>query len=69
MLPFNPGGHADYLDFIFNQLHKYYPNPDSLPRDTREIIEHFYQKDLSHVDEMLKDVTLSLVLHLGFLPA
>lgn len=55
LLPFNPGGHAAYQDFIFNQLRKYYPNTDSLPRDTWEIIEHFYQKDLSHVDEMLKD--------------
>ena len=55
MLPFNPGGHAAYQDFIFNQLRKYYPNTDSLPRDTWEIIEHFYQKDLSQVDVMLKD--------------
>lgn len=55
MLPFNPCGHTAYQDFLVSQLRKHYPNPDSIPKDVWEIIEKFYLKDLSGLDEFLRD--------------
>ena len=55
MLPNNPGGHPAYQDFLFAQLSIYYPNPKALDSKTWQIIERFYQLDLSHIDEMMKD--------------
>ena len=55
MLPFNPGGHPAYQDFLVSQLHKYYPDPNKIPHDTWEIMERFYNKDLSQVDVIMRD--------------
>lgn len=55
MLPYNPGGHAAYQDFLVAQLRKYYPNPNRIPQDTWEVLEHFYLKDLSRVDVTMCD--------------
>ena len=53
MLPINCGSHADYQNFVTENLRKYYPNPDSISRSTRDIIERFWHLDLSYTDELL----------------
>ena len=53
MLPVNCGSHADYQNFVVSNLRKYYPNPDSLARSTWDIIERFWNLDLSYTDELL----------------
>lgn len=55
LLSFNPGGHTAYQDFLVENLCKYYPNPDSIPTNVWDIMERFYLKDLSKVDEMMRD--------------
>lgn len=55
MLPVNTGGHAAYQNFVVENLRKYYPDPDSIPRSTWDIIEHFWRLDLSYTDIYLKD--------------
>lgn len=55
MLPFNSGGHAAYQDFVVQNLREYYPNPESIPNDVWDIMERFFLKDLSRVDEMMRD--------------
>ena len=55
MLPVFFGGHSAYQNFVLDNLRKYYPNPDSIPRSTWEIIDHFWNLDLSFTDEFLKD--------------
>ena len=47
MLPVNCGSHADYQNFVVTNLRKYYPNPDVLARSTWDIIERFWNLDLS----------------------
>jgi len=55
MIPFNPGGHHAYQHFLLSDLRKYYPDPDSIPIETREILEKFYAMDLSETDVIMKD--------------
>lgn len=55
MLPYNPGGHSAYQDFLVENLRKYYPNPDLIPNDVWDIMDRFFLKDLSHVDEIMRD--------------
>ena len=56
MKPINIGGHAAYQDRVLTQLHKYYPDADSLfDADTWEIIEQFWALDLSPVDLLMQD--------------
>ncbi len=55
MLPINSGGHSAYQNFIVNQLRKYYPDCNSIPRETWNIIEHFWLTDLSKTDSLMKD--------------
>ena len=55
MLPVFSGGHSAYQNFVLDNLRKYYPDPDSIPRSTWEIIDHFWNLDLSFTDEFLKD--------------
>ena len=55
MLPVNSGGHSAYQDFVTENLRKYYPNPNALPRATWDIIERFWNLDLSYTDELLRD--------------
>ena len=54
MLPIPSGGHAAYQDFLKTNLPNYYPNPDSIPSSTWNIIEHFWHLDLSYTDELLR---------------
>ena len=42
MLPVNCGSHADYQNFVTENLRKYYPNPDAIARSTWDIIERFW---------------------------
>ena len=47
MLPVNSGGHSAYQNFVVTNLHKYYPNPDKIARSTWDIIDRFWNLDLS----------------------
>lgn len=47
MLPVNCGSHADYQHFVVTNFRKYYPDPDALARSTWDIIERFWNLDLS----------------------
>ncbi len=53
MLPVNCGSHSDYQNFVVKNLRKYYPNPDSIARSTWDIIDRFWNLDLSYTDEKL----------------
>jgi len=55
MLPVNTGGHFAYQDLVVSQLRKYYPDFDTIPRNFQEIMERLFLKDLSCVDEKMKD--------------
>ena len=55
MLPVNCGSHADYQNFVTDNLRKYYPNPDALAPSTWNIIERFWSLDLSYTDELMRD--------------
>ena len=55
MLPVNCGSHADYPDFVVTHLRKYYPDPDALARSTWDIIERFWNLDLSFTDTFMAD--------------
>lgn len=55
MFPVNSGGHAAYQNFVLENLRKYYPNPDVFSKSTWDIIEHFWNLDLSYIDELLRD--------------
>jgi hypothetical protein len=55
MLPINHGGHAAYQKFLAEQLRIYYPDPYSIDKDTWNIIERFYYKDLASVDILMQD--------------
>ena len=54
MLPVNTGGHSAYQNFVTENLRKYYPNPDLIPRATWDIIERFWHLDLSYTDDLLR---------------
>lgn len=54
MLPVNTGGHAAYQNFVTTNLRKYYPDPDTIPHSTWDIIERFWRLDLSYTDELLR---------------
>ena len=54
MLPVNPGGHAAYQNFVVTNLRKYYPNPDAFSQATWNVIERFWNLDLSYTDELLR---------------
>ena len=55
MLPVNCGSHADYQHFVITNLRKYYPDPDALARSTWDIIERFWNLDLSFTDTFMAD--------------
>ena len=54
IIPVNPGGHAAYQNFVVTNLRKYYPDPDAFSRATWDIIERFWNLDLSYTDELLR---------------
>ena len=55
MLPVNSGGHSAYQDFLLDQLRKYYPVPDFFSHSTWDIIDRFWNLDLSFTDEFMWD--------------
>ena len=55
MLPVNCGSHADYQNFVVENLRKYYPDPNALTRSTWNIIERFWHLDLSDTNVLLAD--------------
>ena len=54
LLPVTFGGHTTYQDFLKTNLPNYYPNPNSIPSSTWNIIERFWHLDLSYTDELLR---------------
>ena len=54
MLPVNTGGHSAYQTFLVTNLRKYYPNPDSIARATWDIIDRFWNLDLSYTDTQMR---------------
>ena len=54
MLPVNIGGHSTYQNFVVENFRKYYPNPDALSRSTWDIIDRFWNLDLSYTDELMR---------------
>ena len=55
MLPVNCGSHADCQNFVSANLRKYYPDPDAPARSTWDIIERFWNLDLSYTDKFTAD--------------
>ena len=55
MLPVNCGSHVDYQHFVVSNLRKYYLDPDALARSTWDIIERFWNLDLSFTDTFMAD--------------
>ncbi|MFI3202602.1 MAG: hypothetical protein R3Y54_13970 [Eubacteriales bacterium] len=54
--PFNSGGHSAYQNRVLTQLRKYYPDAvNSLPASTWQLIEKFWNLDLSQVDIIMQD--------------
>ncbi len=53
MLPVNCGSHANYQNFVAANLRKYYPDLDALTRSTWDIIERFWNLDLSYTDILM----------------
>ena len=53
MLPVNCGSHADYQHFVVTNFRKYYP--DALARSTWDIVERFWNLDLSFTDTFTSD--------------
>ena len=51
MLPVNCGSHADYQNFVVENLRKYYPDPDAISQSTWDIIDRFGNLDLSYTDQ------------------
>lgn len=56
MKPINIGGHPAYQDRVLKQLRKYYPDAaNSLSASTWQILEKFWNLDLSAVDTLMQD--------------
>ena len=56
MKPVNIGGHSAYQDRVLTQLRKYYPNAaTSLSSSTWQILDKFWNLDLSQVDVLMQD--------------
>ena len=56
MKPVNIGGHTAYQDRVLAQLRKYYPDAGtSLDSATWEVMEQFWNLDLSAVDQIMQD--------------
>lgn len=54
MLPVNSGGHTAYQTFVLENLRKYYPDPTAFAKSIWDIIERFWNLDLSYTDELLR---------------
>lgn len=56
MKPYTIGGHSAYQDLVLTQLRKYYPDAaDSLPSSTWEIMERFWNLNLSPLNSIMQD--------------
>ena len=56
MKPINVGGHSAYQNRVLSQLHKYYPDAStSLSSSTWQILDKFWNLDLSSVDVLMQD--------------
>ena len=56
MKPINIGGHSAYQERVLTQLRKYYPNADSsLSSSTWQILNKFWNLDLSRIDDLMQD--------------
>lgn len=54
--PYNPGGHSAYQEHVLAQLRKYYPDAvSSLPASSWQIMEKFWNLDLSDLDVLMAD--------------
>ena len=56
MFPNYPGGHEAYQDFVVRQLRDHYADPTQLPSGLLDIAERFWQKDLTSVNNLMRDV-------------
>ena len=68
MLPVNSGGHTAYQDFLLVNLRKHYPVPDSISPSTWDIIDRFWNLDLSLRMNSCGTSTLSSALSQELLP-
>lgn len=56
MKPINIGGHSTYQERVLTQLRKYYPNAaTSLFPSSWQILDKFWNLDLSPIDDLMKD--------------
>ena len=56
MKPINIGGHSAYQERVLTQLRKYYPNAaSSLSSSTWQILDKFWNLDLSKIDVLMQD--------------
>ena len=56
MKPINIGGHSAYQNRVLTGLRKYYPDAaDSLSSSTWQILEKFWNLDLSAIDVLMQD--------------
>lgn len=56
MKPVNIGGHSAYQERVLTQLRKYYPDAaTSLSSSTWDILEKFWNLDLSSIDSLMQD--------------
>ena len=56
MFPNYPGGHGAYQDFVVSRLRDHYADPTKLPGGLLDIAERFWQKDLTRVNTIMRDV-------------
>jgi len=54
LLPVNSAGHTGYQNFIVSQLCQHFPDPDTIPKDSWDIIERLWLTDLSSVDKLME---------------
>ena len=56
MKPINIGGHSAYQERVLTQLRKYYPNAaTSLSPSSWQILDKFWNLDLSPIDDLMQD--------------
>lgn len=55
MLPVNSGGHAAYLNFVIENLRKYYPDVNVFSKSTWDNIDPFWNLYPTYIDELLHD--------------
>ena len=56
MFPNYPGGHGAYQDFVVKRLRDHYAEPTQLPSGLLDIAERFWQKDLTGVNTIMREV-------------